>query len=130
MTTARYWREIPQRFRLEAAKCSKCGKVFFPPRLICDACKHREFEGINLSDEGEILSYTIIHTPPSNFSDEAPYAMAVVRLGGEANVLTQVVDCDFDDLKVGGKVRVEFRRIQEDGKSGVLQYGYKCVLAD
>jgi uncharacterized protein len=130
MTTARYWREIPQRFRLEAGKCKKCGKVFFPPRLICDSCKCREFDDINLSSEGEIVSYTVIHTPPSNFSDEAPYAIAIVNLGGEAKVLTQVVDCEFDELKVGVKVRVEFRRIQEDGKSGVLQYGYKCVLAD
>jgi len=129
MTTARYWRETPQRFRLEAGRCKKCGKVFFPPRLICDACKHREFETVKLQDEGEILSYTVIHTPPSNFSDEAPYAIGVVRLGGEVNILTQIVDCDFDELKVGGKVRVEFRLIQEDGKSGVLQYGYKCVPA-
>ncbi len=130
MTTARYWREIPQRFRLEAGKCKKCGKVFFPPRLVCNSCKCREFDDINLSSDGEIVSYTVIHTPPSNFSDEAPYAIAIVNLGGEAKVLTQVVDCEFDELKVGVKVRVEFRRIQEDGKSGVLQYGYKCVLAD
>ena len=129
MTTARYWREIPQRYRLEAGKCKKCGKVFFPPRLICDACKHREFETTVLPNEGEIVSYTIIHTPPANFSDEAPYAIGVVKLGGEAQVLTQIVDCDFEDLKVGGKVRIEFRRIQEDGKSGVLCYGYKCVPA-
>lgn len=129
MTTARYWREAPQRFRLEAGKCKKCGKVFFPPRLVCDACKAREFETVNLSSEGEIVSYTIIRTPPSNFSDEAPYAIGIVKLGNEVKVLTQIVDCDFDDLKIGAKVRVEFRRIQEDGKSGVLQYGYKCVPA-
>ena len=120
MTTARYWREVPQRFRLEAGRCKKCGKVFFPPRLVCDKCGHRE---------GEILSYTVIRTAPSNFTDEAPYAVGVVRLGGEANILAQIVDCGFEELKVGTKVRVEFRRIQEDGKSGVLQYGYKCVLA-
>ena len=32
---ARYWREIPQRYRLEAGKCRSCGEVYFPPRLIC-----------------------------------------------------------------------------------------------
>lgn len=129
MTTARYWREIPQRYRMEAGRCTKCGKVFFPPRLICDKCKHREFETIVLPDEGEIVSYTVISTPPSNFSDEAPYAIGIVDLGGQVKILTQIVDCEFDELKIGGKVRVEFRLIQEDGKSGVLQYGYKCVPA-
>ncbi len=129
MTTARYWREIPQRYRLEAGKCKKCGKVFFPPRLICNGCQSREFEEVNLSNEGEIVSYTVIRTPPSNFSDEAPYAIGIVDLGGEVKIMTQIVDCEFDELEVGGKVRIEFRRIQEDGKSGVLQYGYKCVPA-
>ena len=128
MFAARYWREMPQRYRMEAGKCLKCGKLFFPPRLVCDACKAREFETVVLPEEGEILSYTVIRTAPSGFTDEAPYAIGVVRLG-EVRLLSQIVDCDFEDLKIGGKVRVEFRRIQEDGKSGILCYGYKCVPA-
>ena len=119
MFAARYWREIPRRYRMEAGKCTKCGKVFFPARLICDACKTREFETVTLPDEGEIVSYTVIRTPPAGFDDEAPYAIGIVNLGGEVQVLTQIVDCEFDKLEIGGKVRVEFRRIQESGKSGV-----------
>jgi uncharacterized OB-fold protein len=129
MFAARYWREIPQRYRMEAAKCTQCGKTFFPPRRVCDKCRSRSFETVVLPEEGEILSYTIIRTPPAGFEDEAPYAIGVVRLGGEVQVLTQIVDCEFDQIKVGGKVRVEFRKIQEDGKSGILCYGYKCVPA-
>ena len=34
-TSARYWREIPQRYRLEAARCNKCNEVAYPPRLVC-----------------------------------------------------------------------------------------------
>ena len=128
MFAARQWREIPQRYRLEAGKCTKCGKVFFPARLICDECKSREFETITLPEEGEIVTYTVIRTPPSGFDDEAPYAVGVVKLG-DAQLLAQIVDCEFDDLKIGGKVRVEFRLVQDSGKSGVLCYGYKCVPA-
>ena len=36
MQPQKYWREIPQRYRYEAGRCAKCGKVFFPPRLVCD----------------------------------------------------------------------------------------------
>ena len=129
MFAARYWRETPQRYRMEAGKCIKCSKVFFPPRLVCDACRHREFETVNLPEEGEVVSYTVIRTAPSGFEDEAPYAIGIVNLGGEVQFLTQIVDCDFEDIQIGSKVRVEFRKIQEDGKSGVLCYGYKCVLA-
>ena len=128
MFAARYWREMPQRYRMEAGKCRKCGKVFFPPRLVCNACKARDFETVDLPEEGEVISFTVIRTAPSGFEDEAPYAIGVIRLG-EVQVLAQIVDCDFEDIKFGGKVRIEFRRIQEDGKSGILCYGYKCVPA-
>jgi uncharacterized OB-fold protein len=37
------------------------------------------------------------------------------------------VDCDFAALKVGMRVRIEFRRISEDGAAGVIHYGYKFV---
>jgi uncharacterized OB-fold protein len=113
---------------MEAGKCKKCGKVFFPSRLICDACRSRDFDIIMLPDEGEIVTYTVIRTPPSGFEDEAPYAVGIVKLG-DVQVLTQIVDCDFEELRIGGKVRVEFRRVQESGKSGILCYGYKCVPA-
>jgi len=75
MFAARHWREIPRRYRLEAGKCTKCGKVFFPARLVCDECKSRDFEMVNLPEEGEIMTYTVIRTPPSGFDDEAPYAI-------------------------------------------------------
>jgi uncharacterized OB-fold protein len=126
MFAARQWREIPRRYRMEAGKCKACGKVFFPSRLICDACRSRDFDTIMLPDEGEIVTYTVIRTPPTGFEDEAPYAVGIVKLG-DVQVLTQIADCDFEELRIGGRVRVEFRRVQESGKSGVLCYGYKCV---
>jgi excinuclease ABC subunit A len=44
MSSPRAWRHYPQRYRYEAAVCTKCGKVHFPPRLVCDACKGRRFK--------------------------------------------------------------------------------------
>ncbi len=129
-TPPRYWREIPQRYRLEASRCKTCREVYFPPRLVCGKCRSRAFETVRLSDEGEIVTYTVIRVPPSQFVDEAPYAVGIVELDGGVKVMAQIVDCDFDDLDIGKKVKVEFRKIQEDGEAGILCYGYKCVLAD
>ncbi len=129
MSSPRYWREIPQRYRYEAAKCTGCGKVFFPPRLVCSGCGSKKFEKTRLSEDGKIVSYTIIHIPPTPFSDQAPYAMAVVEMDGGVRILSQVTDCDLEDISVGQKVRIAFRKIQEEGESGILCYGYKCVPA-
>ncbi len=127
MPSPRYWREIPQRYRLEAARCKKCGKIFFPPRLICSQCKYREFEKITLSREGKLLTYTIIRVAPSQFVDQAPYAIGIVELKEGARILTQITDCELDKLSVGMKLNLEFRKIQEEGEAGIICYGYKAV---
>ena len=129
MIAPRIWREIPRRYRYEAVKCKKCGRVFFPPRLICSACKSKAFETLTLNRKGKLLTYTVIRVPPSQFKDEAPYAMGIVELDGGGRINTQIVDCDFDQLKIGMSLKVEFRRIQAEGEAGVICYGYKCVPA-
>jgi uncharacterized OB-fold protein len=128
LTPAKYWRETPQRYRLEAAKCSGCGKVFFPPRLICDGCRGEKFDKVTLPSEGTLITYTAIHVPASNFKDEAPIAYGVVELQDGTRISAQVTDCTTDELKVGAPVKLEFRRVQHDGESGILCYGYKAVL--
>ena len=127
MIAPRVWREMPQRYRYEAGECTECGRIFFPPRLICSACGSRSFKQKRLERSGSLLTYTIIRIPPSQFKDEAPYAMGIVELDGGGRINTQIVDCDFDQLKVGMRVRMEFRRIQDEGEAGVIAYGYKCV---
>lgn len=126
---ARYWRETPQRFRYEAAKCNKCGKVHFPPRLVCGKCRGREFTKTTLAQAGTVETFTIIRVAPSGFGDLAPYAVGLIKLDDGVKVMAQVVDCDIDKLAIGDKVRLEFRRMNADGESGVLCYGYKFVPA-
>ena len=126
---ARYWREIPQRYRLEAGKCRSCGEIYFPPRLICSKCRSRQFRTVTLRDEGTLVTFTIIRVSTAQFADQTPYAVGIVELDGGVRITTQVVDCEFDKLAVGQRVRVEFRKIQKQGEAGILCYGYKCVPA-
>ena len=92
MLSARYWREMPQRYRLEAQKCKKCGKIYFPPRLVCSECKSQDFEKYKLKDRGKLLTYTIIRIAPSQFIDQAPYAIGIVELDEGVKLLTQITD--------------------------------------
>ncbi len=126
-TPSRYWREIPQRYRYEAAKCAKCGFVCFPPRLVCPECGTREFTKANLAEAGTLITYTIIRVPPAPFEDQAPYAVGLAELDDGVRLMAQVVDCDFGALKVGMRVRLEFRKISEEGDAGVIYYGYKFI---
>jgi uncharacterized OB-fold protein len=126
-TPSRFWREFPQRYRLEAGKCKTCGAISFPPRIVCPSCGGREFETTKLAETGKILTYTIIRVPPHQFADQAPYAVAIVELGDGVKVMGQVADCDFDKIKIGMRVKFEFRTISSEGEAGVIYYGYKFV---
>jgi hypothetical protein len=128
-TSPRYWREIPQRYRLEGGRCTTCGKIHYPPRLICPECKGRAFETVALPLDGKVLTYTVVHVGPSGFSDETPYALGIIELAGGVRLMSQIVDVDLESLKVGMPVRMEFRCIQKEGASGLLCYGHKCVPA-
>lgn len=127
MQVAKYWREIPKRYRLEAAKCKTCNNISFPERLICPECKGEIFEKINLSGKGKLLTYTIIRVAPEGFTDQVPYAIGMVKLEEGINILAQITDCDPEILKTGDSLIAKFRRIREEGNTGVIMYGYKFV---
>ena len=61
MSTARYWRETPQRYRMEAGRCTRCGRIWFPPREICPNCRNVHFEKVTLAGEGAVETFTVIH---------------------------------------------------------------------
>ena len=128
MISPRYHREKPQRYRLEAGKCKGCGKVSFPPRLICTKCKSKEFEKVNLSDKGTLKTFTIIRVASDTFSLQTPFAVGIVELNDGVRLTTQIAGVDFKQLKIGKKVKMVFRKIQDEGKSGLHCYGYKAIL--
>lgn len=127
MPSPRYHREMPQRYRLEAAKCSGCGRIAFPPRMVCN-CGSRDFKGEKISDHGKILTFTTIRVAPKDFEMEVPYSVAIVESENGVRVTTQVVDCKPEELEIGKKVKFVFRKLYTEGHTGIICYGYKAIL--
>ncbi len=121
----RYQREIPQRYRLEAAK-TESGKLFFPPRAVYPGGE--KANPAVLSDRGKVVTFTIIHTPPKEYSDLAPFGIGIIELDDGARITAQIADVgDVSKIKTGMRVKVEFRRLRTEGEEGLLCYGYKVV---
>ncbi len=127
MHVPRHWREQPERYRLAAGKCKNCGRIYFPARLVCPDCGSKDIETIRLSGQGQLETYTIIRVAPSGFGDLAPFAVGIVKMDEGVRVMGQVVDCDPEALKIGDRLVTQFRRINEEGKTGMIIYGYKFV---
>lgn len=127
MPSPRYWREIPTRYRLEAGRCRGCGKVVFPARRVCPACRGQAFDPLRLSTRGTVITSTVIHVAPDEFAMESPYAMAVVETPEGARLMAQVVDCDPGEIGPGTEVTLEFRLVRREARGGILCYGHKAV---
>ncbi len=125
---ARFWREIPQRYNFMGNKCRSCERIFFPPREACPFCRRKsmgKMQEVQLKGKGEVVTYTIIHVGPEDFEEQVPYPIAIIKLEEGPQITGQIVDCSIDDIHIGLKVESTFRRIQEEGYTGAIYYGYK-----
>jgi len=80
---------------------------------------------VKLSGKGEVVTYSIIHVGPSGFEEQTPYPIAIIKLEEGPQLTAQIVDCPPEDVKIGMKVESTFRKIQQDGNTGAIYYGYK-----
>lgn len=77
---------------------------------------------------GMVETWTIVRVPPAGFSDQAPYAVVLVRLETGEAIEAQLVDSyKNSEINVykGMKVRAVVRRITHPDSDGVIAYGIK-----
>jgi len=129
-----YWRTIPQRYKLVAQKCKKCGAVNFPPKGVCKYCSaSSEFEEQQLSGKGKVHTFALISAggAPPEFADQekssGSYPVAIVELEEGPKVIGQMADASPKEVKIGMSVTTELRKIYSE--EGVIRYGFKFVPA-
>jgi uncharacterized OB-fold protein len=98
------WWDAAGEQRLLIGACRDCGKHHFYPRALCPHCMSDRTDWIQAGGAGVIYSYSVMRR-----GAPAPYAIAYVTLDEGVTVLTNLVDCDFDALAIGQRVRVVFR---------------------
>lgn len=123
---AHHWRRFRERYGLVGSKCESCKHYFYPTSVICPKCRRGgKVSDYKFSGKGKVFSFTVVRVPPEGFERYVPYIMAIVELAEGARVVSQVVDCKPEDISIGMPVEMCFRKIKEDGKSGLIHYGFK-----
>ena len=85
--TVRTWRHIQQRYNLVGSKCTTCGQVFFPQRVICPDCRRKgNIENIQFSGKGKIFTYSVIRTP--TIGDPVEMVFRKIREDGPDGVIS------------------------------------------
>jgi uncharacterized OB-fold protein len=97
-----YW-EAATAGKLLVKYCTACSQYHHYPRALCPFCLSDKTEWREAKGTGTLYSYSVSRraTPP--------FTMAYVTLEEGVTMMTNLVDCDFDQLKIGQKVRVVFK---------------------
>ncbi len=93
------------------AKCSKCEKVYFPPKIRCQDCLEKIEELIELPHSGVLKNY--LENPNSKRHKKNQKLFALVQIDkSDTPVIMRIFNATPKKLKPGMKVKV----VWADGK--------------
>ncbi|MEB2345773.1 MAG: Zn-ribbon domain-containing OB-fold protein [Deltaproteobacteria bacterium] len=99
---------------LRFQRCSACGAWRHVPRALCAACGSPAFTWTPSSGRGRVFTYTIVtRAMHPGFAARVPYAPAVIELEEGVRILSEVVDCPVEELRIDLPVVVVFQEVAE-----------------
>lgn len=113
-----YWEALKQG-ELRLQKCSGCGHIRFPVRWICPQCLGEQSTWAKMSGLGTVESFIWYFERPAaipDFSLEAPYNVAAVRVDEGTVLLSNVLSVKFGGLAVGDRVTATFDTLDDGWK--------------
>ena len=100
--TAHFWDAAAQG-KLLYKKCGACGEPHFYPRTYCPFCFSNNTEWQEASGRGTVYTYSVMRRAP------VPYCIAYVELAEGPRMMTNIVDCDLNSIKIGQAVKLVFK---------------------
>jgi len=105
-----YWDALTQG-RLTFQRCRKCQHAWLPARAECPECLAAEWDWQTASGKGRVISWVIYHHAYHEaFRDRLPYNVALVELDEGPRLITNIVACPVEAVKLGMKVSVAFEQ--------------------
>lgn len=96
-------------------RCEECHRLQWFPRRYCRHCSSPRMAWEESTGRASIVSFTIVRRAMNEDLEAAvPYALAMVELDEGIQMMTNIVDAQPEDLRVGMAVSAVFER-QADG---------------
>lgn len=101
--------------RLMIQRCETCGVVMWPVKTRCDNCLNATVTWVQASGKGTLYSFALMHQVyHAGFAEEVPYNIAQVDLAEGLRIISNVVGCSNDELKIGMALEVTFDDITDE----------------
>ena len=104
--------------KLIIQRCKDCNAWVWTPRPSCNECGSEKVEWTQMSGKGEVYSFTVIRqvvgrAASKAFEPDIPYVIAWVDLDEGPRLITNIIGCSVEDVKLGMKVTVQFEKASE-----------------
>jgi uncharacterized protein len=111
--TQPYWDGLNQGLFL-VQRCCGCGRKRHYPRPVCDQCYSLEAEWVPVEGRGAVHSWTVCHHAflPA-FKERLPYVMVIADIDDGLRVNLQLEGPADQPLKIGDRVRISYRMVNE-----------------
>jgi uncharacterized OB-fold protein len=118
-TEAKPFWDAAAKQQLTIQRCKDCNSWVWTPRPSCNECGSEKVEWTQVSGRGEIYSFTVIRqvvgrAASKAFEPDIPYVIAWVDLDEGPRLITNIVGCPVEDVKLGMKVTVQFEQASKD----------------
>jgi len=108
-----FWDSCRQH-ELRLQRCLSCGAWRHQPRPMCPECHSLDYEWARASGRGTVYTFTVVHGPTLPvFQERAPYNVVVVRLAEGPYMVSNLIDCPVEDIRIGMSVEVVFDDVSE-----------------
>jgi uncharacterized OB-fold protein len=115
--------EVSGKWVLVGCKCKQCGRVIYPIRNVCLNCLNRDMERLDLSQNGTLYSYTIVHMPSEHF--QPPYAIGWIELPEGIRIFSQIRGWQEHPLKSGMEMELTIEKLWDEGENEVIGYIFR-----
>ena len=111
---------------LVAQECRSCGALFLDRRNACASCGGLEFAGRQLSGDGTLRAFTIVHRATPDVT--VPYVSAIVDLDGGGVVKANLIDVEPapEHVQLGMRVTLTTFGVGTDSEGvEAVGFGYR-----
>jgi uncharacterized OB-fold protein len=118
----KFFKHIMKNDSFLATKCSKCNKVFFPPRLYCEDCfcEIPENEWIEVPATGKIKLFTVAAIDTYGEKLKKPRVIGMINIDKTDGALLGIIKTDDPNEKLHG-VQVEAVFKPKNQREGTLK---------
>jgi len=121
-----FYRNYKKNYALYGCRCTECGTPVFPPQRVCVHCHaiDKMEPYCFLDKKATIRTFTI---DGLSLSMDPPNYLVVIEFEGGGKMMSYLVDCNKEDIKVGMKVKPSYRKMFD--ANGMHTYFWKVVPA-